>query len=97
MNFSASVKPSHGIHVQTNQKIRKDTRNVQRDEQDDAVVAPFAGEESLQRPPTAPDPALFAVHGEDVSAEEVLALLERGDEGGVGGEERSVGGGGLGF
>lgn len=84
--------------MQTNQKVGKDARDIGRDQQNHAVVAPFACQEVLDRAPRLPEPAILAVHGQDVLAEVILALAEEGHERGVFGQERRVlCDGGLGF
>jgi hypothetical protein len=76
--------------MQTNQKICKNPGNIQRHEQDHTVMTPFAREEALHRASRLPEPGILSVDGEDVSAHEVFAVAEGGDEGGVGGEKRGV-------
>lgn len=53
-------------------------------------MTPFARQEALHRAAGLPQPRILPVNREDMSTHEVLALAESGDEGGIGGEQRSV-------
>ena len=76
--------------MQTNQKVRKDARDIRRHQQDNAIVPPFAGEESLHRPSRLPQPAILAMDREDMPAETIFALAEEVHEGGVFSQKRRV-------
>lgn len=76
--------------MQANQKVGEDARNIERHQQDNAVMPPFARQKALHLPSRLPYPGVLPVDGQDVSTHEVFAMAESGDQSGIAGEEGEV-------
>ena len=74
-------------YVQRNEKVCEDTSDIEGDEYDDGIVAPFGGEPLLGATTGFPNPGTFTVDGEDVLADVVFTLGEYAELLAVGVEE----------
>lgn len=78
--------------MERDEEIGEDARHVERNEDDNGIVTPFAGQETLQATPAGPNPGILTVDGKYVLADVVCLGGKRIEVRAIRWEEWSVDG-----